>query len=85
MIREAFERQDTAINGFVALNDALFTGGLFLKLQRNAIVETPIQLLFVTEAVNGGQPAASPRVVVHAGANSSATIVESYASEGDSA
>jgi len=85
VIREAFERQDTAINGFVALNDALFTGGLFLKLQRNAIVETPIQLLFVTEAVNGGQPAASPRVVVHAGANSSATIVESYASEGDSA
>jgi Fe-S cluster assembly protein SufD len=85
VIREAFERPDAPVNGFVALNDALFTGGLFLKLQRNAIVETPIQLLFLTEAVNGGPPAASPRVVVQAGANSSATIVESYASEGDSA
>jgi Fe-S cluster assembly protein SufD len=84
VIRESFERPDT-VNGFVALNDALFTGGLFLKLPRNAIVEAPIQLLFLTEAVNGGQRAASPRVVIHAGANSSATIVESYVSEGDSA
>lgn len=84
-IRETFERGGAALNGFVALNNALFAGGLFLKLQRNATVETPIHLLFVTEAVNDGPLAASPRVVVHADANSSATIVESYATAGDAA
>ena len=56
-----------------------------MQLARNAIVETPIQLLFITEAAHGEQPAASPRVVVHAGARASATIVESYASSSDGA
>jgi Fe-S cluster assembly protein SufD len=74
-----------AANGFVALNTALFVDGLFLKLERNAICETPIQLLFLTEAADGSQPAASPRVIIHAGANSSATILESYASDSDGA
>src|SRR4051794_331052 len=82
-IRESFERQGDAVNGFVALNNALFAGGLFLKLERNAFVETPIQLLFVTEPLPGGEPAASPRVLIHADANSSATIIESYGTTGD--
>jgi Fe-S cluster assembly protein SufD len=85
VIRQSFERGAAAVNGFVALNNALFVEGLFLQLEPNAVVETPIQLLFVTETADGNQPAASPRVLVHAGANSSATIVESYASNGDGA
>jgi Fe-S cluster assembly protein SufD len=84
-IRDSFARRGAALNGFVALNDALFAGGLFLKLARSVTVETPIHLLFVAEALSSGQPAASPRVLVHADANSSATIVESYATAIDTA
>jgi Fe-S cluster assembly protein SufD len=84
-IRESFERRGANVNGFVALNNAVFSGGLFLKLERNTIVESPIQLLFLSEVQNDEPPAASPRIVIQADTNSSATIVESYASTGDTA
>ena len=85
MLRSLFERRLKAANGFVALNNALFAGGLFLQLERNAQAVRPIHLLFVTEIVNGKAPAASPRVIVNAQPDSSATIIESYASAGDAA
>src|SRR5215471_2594878 len=84
-IRDFFERRAAAANGFVALNNALFAGGLFLQLQRNAVVKAPIHLLFVAETQTGVRPAAAPRVLVQAEANSTATIIESYASLGEGA
>lgn len=85
LIRRLFERRAEGANGFVALNNALFLGGLFLKLSRNFTAKTPIHLLFVTEAGVGNKPIASPRVVIHAEAGSAATIIESYESSGDEA
>jgi Fe-S cluster assembly protein SufD len=71
-------------NGFAALNTALFTSGLFLKIPLGVSVAAPIHLLFVGEGANeAAPPAAFPRVMIVAGENSSATIIESYASPGD--
>jgi Fe-S cluster assembly protein SufD len=85
VISELFDRRADAANGFVALNNAMFAGGLLVTFEKNVIVETPIHLLFVTESTNGDKPAVSPRVIIHAGANSSATILESHSSGGDGA
>jgi len=82
VVRTSFERRTESANGFVALNNSLFAGGLFLQLKRNAVVAAPIHLLFLAESGRGKTPAASPRVVVYAEPNSSATIIESYASAG---
>ena len=83
-LQQKFANRVDAGDGFIALNNALFTGGLFLQLGRNIAADRPIHLLFVTEAA-GKSTAASPRVLIQAQANSSATIIESYASRGEAA
>ena len=85
LLQQIFARRVDTGDGFVALNNALFTGGLFLQLGSNVAADRAIHLLFVTEALNRKRPAASPRVIIQAQANSSATIIESYASSGDAA
>jgi Fe-S cluster assembly protein SufD len=84
-IREHLEHYPYADDsGFSALNTALFASGLFLKIPRGLNVESPIHLLFVGEGrVGGPPPAAFPRVLIVAEANSAATIIESYASSND--
>src|SRR5216684_3724783 len=83
IVREYLEHPPLA-NGFAALNTALFTSGLFLKLPRGISIEAPIHLLFIGEgAVENSPPAAFPRVMIVAEENSSATIIESYASPQD--
>lgn len=82
-VREYLEHPVLA-NGFAALNTALFTSGLFLKISPGLTVEAPIHLLFIGEgAAQDSPPAAFPRVMVMAEENSSATIIESYASPQD--
>jgi Fe-S cluster assembly protein SufD len=82
-VREYLEHPALA-NGFAALNTALFTSGLFLKIPRGVDIKAPIHLLFIGEGtVKGPPPAAFPRVMIVAEENSSATIVESYASPQD--
>ena len=82
-LREYLEHPVLA-NGFAALNTALFTSGLFLKIPRGVKVEAPIHLLFIGEAVAANPPpAAFPRVLILAEENTSATIIESYASTSD--
>ncbi len=84
-LREYLEHPALA-NGFAALNTALFTSGLFLKIPRGVNVETPIHLLFMGETrAENPPPAGFPRVLIVAEENSSATIVESYASPKDNA
>ena len=82
-LREYLEHPLLA-NGFAALNTALFTSGLLLKIPRGVKVEAPIHLLFIGEAIAGNPaPAAFPRVLILAEENSSATIIESYATSQD--
>src|ERR1041385_9884 len=82
-VREYLEHPVLA-NGFAALNTALFTSGLFLRIPRGVTVAAPIHLLFIGEgAAETAPPAAFPRVMIVAEENSSATIIESYVSPSD--
>ena len=73
---------DYVANGFTALNTAFISDGAFVYIPKDAVVETPIQLLFVSDgaAVNAAN---FPRILVVAEENSSATLIESYVSTDD--
>jgi Fe-S cluster assembly protein SufD len=63
---------------FVALNTAFLADGAFVRIPANTVLDSPIELLFVSAP--GSEPTVShPRVLVVAGENCQATIVESYA------
>ncbi|XXF79232.1 Fe-S cluster assembly protein SufD [Myxococcaceae bacterium GXIMD 01537] len=64
---------------FVALNAALLDEGALVRVAPGAVCRVPVQLLFLSA---GGGVLASPRIVVVAGANSEATLVETYAGAG---
>ena len=70
-------------HAFVALNTAALEDGAFISIPRNAVVDEPIHLLFVSTATE--HPTVShPRTLILAGENSQATIVETYVGpEGD--
>ncbi|HWN11228.1 MAG TPA: Fe-S cluster assembly protein SufD [Pyrinomonadaceae bacterium] len=74
---------DYVANGFTALNTGFISEGAFIHIPRGVTVDQPIQVAFINE---GDFRAASfPRVLVVAEENSSAMLVESYSSTGDSA
>lgn len=62
---------------FTALNSASLTDGAVVLIPENQSVETPIHLLFLS-LENGQAEIASPRTLIIAEANSSATLVEQY-------
>ena len=67
-------------NGFTALNTAFAGNGAFVFIPKGVTVESPLHLLFLSQALAEAQTAAAfPRVLVVAEENSSATIIESYA------
>jgi Fe-S cluster assembly protein SufD len=74
---------DPGASGFCALNTAFLTDGAYLHLPDGVAVEEPIELIFLTtrqaEAVFS-----QPRNLFVAGDRARATIIESYASLGDS-
>jgi Fe-S cluster assembly protein SufD len=64
---------------FTALNTSFLVDGAFVHVPASTIVEAPIHLLFVS--VGEHRPTMThPRVLVVMGANSQASIVESYVS-----
>ena len=63
---------------FTALNTAFLRDGAFLQISANAVIEQPIHLLFVATA-HQKATVHHPRVLILAGENSQARIVESYA------
>ena len=64
---------------FVALNTAFLDEGAYVELPGGAVLAHPIHLIFVTSDASGGRPTMThPRVLVIAGANSQASIVETY-------
>ena len=75
------QQADYVVNGFTALNTALISHGAFVYIPKDAIVSVPLNLLFISD---GAHVASFPRVLVVAEDNSSATLIESYASTRDS-
>jgi Fe-S cluster assembly protein SufD len=66
-------------HAFTALNTAFLVDGAFIHVPESTIVDAPIHLLFAS--VGGEHQAMThPRVLVVMGANSQASIVESYVS-----
>ena len=66
---------------FSAINTALMHDGAVIHVQRGVHIESPINLLFLSdEGASGG--ASHPRVLIVAEAQSQVTIIEQYASVG---
>ncbi|KFE65435.1 Fe-S cluster assembly protein SufD [Hyalangium minutum] len=64
---------------FVALNAALLDEGAFMQVRPGAVAPSPVQFLFLSSGASASPVLASPRIVVVAGANSEAALVELYA------
>ncbi len=65
-----------------ALNAACFQSGAFLKITKNAQVEKPIHLVFVSA---GALATSCPRTLIVAESGSQATVIESYVSAAEDA
>jgi len=70
-------------HAFSALNSALLNDGLFVHVQAGCTVDKPIEVLFLSLALDD-DILAQPRSLVVLGAGASATLVERYASSGTS-
>ena len=66
-------------DAFTALNSSLFLEGLFIYVPPNFVVETPIDLLFLSVGATDERFAVHPRVLIYGGRSSQATIIERYA------
>src|SRR4029453_9977979 len=75
------QQADYVVDGFTALNTALISQGAFIYVPQNAALNTPLHLLFISD---GAQTASFPRVLIVAGENSSATLIESFGSVSES-
>jgi Fe-S cluster assembly protein SufD len=64
-------------NSFAALNQAFFVDGGFVHIPAGQTVEEPIQLIFISTAKQSGDTI-QPRNLIMVGANSKATVIESY-------
>jgi len=71
-------------NAFAALNQAFFTDGGFVQVPAGVAVAEPIQFIFISAAKQSGVTS-QPRNLVIIGANSRATIIESYISTDNAA
>jgi Fe-S cluster assembly protein SufD len=83
ILRESLERAAKSESGFTALNTALFSSGAFVFIPAGVSVAAPIHLQFISDSSHGAA-VSFPRVLVVAEDNSAATIIESYASPGES-
>lgn len=70
-----FDPQD---HPFAALNTATLRDGVFLEIARDAVVDEPLQILWLVRAADA-PTAMSQRLLLIAGANSSATVIEHFA------
>ena len=73
---------------FAALNTALFGDGVFVHVAANVVVESPIQVLFVTtprstDSDTTEYPMTHPRILIAAEENSEIRLVENYGGEGN--
>ena len=68
--------------GLNALNTAFLQSGLFVLIPKNVALKTPLQITFITDAVES-KPMTFPRVLVVAEENSSAKLIESFVARGE--
>lgn len=72
---------DFASQAFTAWNTAFFEDGAFVEVPGGAVLEEPIELVFLSRP--GSDPTVShPRNLILVGPNSQATFVERYAGDG---
>ncbi len=76
-------RSEAPEEAFVALNTAYIRDGLFVAADRGAVMERPIQALFLSTGDAAG--ASYPRNLILAGENSQVTVIETYATLGEGA
>ena len=80
VLRERLARSaDFNENAFTALNTAFLASGAFLLIPKGVEIESPIHLLFISDAKQA-QNLSSPRLLIVGETGSSATIIESYVS-----
>tara|TARA_B100000809_G_scaffold810_1_gene921 strand:- start:2855 stop:4153 length:1299 start_codon:yes stop_codon:yes gene_type:complete len=60
---------------FIALNTSCFTDGVFINLDKNAVIEKPIHIINIT---NSDNLITNTRTIVKANDNSSVKIIESF-------
>ena len=65
------------LNPFYTLNTSMMDSGLSLRVEDNAIISKPIQIIYLTTST-ANEIMNHPRFVFHAGSNSQATLVEHY-------
>lgn len=68
---------DYLVNGFTALNTGFVSNGAFVYIPKGVTVKAPIHLSFISDGV---QTVSFPRVLLVAEENSTARVIESYAS-----
>ena len=71
-------------NPFIALNDAFFTDGAWIRIPPNGRLAKPVHLVYLSTAGGDGQ-AAHVRNWIDAGDNAQGTLVESHLSLGQAA
>jgi Fe-S cluster assembly protein SufD len=84
VLRERLARSaDFSENAFTALNTAFLANGAFLLIPKGVEVESPIHVLFISDAKLEAQNFSSPRLLIVGETGSSATIIESYVGAGE--
>jgi Fe-S cluster assembly protein SufD len=68
----------TEHDAFTALNTAFLRDGAFILLPSHAVIETPVHVLFISTTLDGAPTVSHPRLLVVAGDDSQAQIVEEY-------
>ena len=69
----------TPKNTFAALNQALFSDGVFVHVPDGVELAEPVQLIYISSAKTDGE-VIQPRNLIVAGKNSKVTVVETYLS-----
>ena len=68
---------------FTALNAAFMQDVLFIHLDKNTVLDTPIHIMHVNVGINVRQ-ASHPRIIIKSERNSKAVVIESFFSNKDS-
>lgn len=74
-LRAVFNKTDERHHPFALLNTAFADDGAYVILEKDAVLEHPLQLVFVSTGAQDGHMA-HPRIVVSAGDNAEATLIE---------
>jgi Fe-S cluster assembly protein SufD len=83
LIREQLARSaDYNANAFTALNTAFVSSGAFILIRKGTELDKPLHLDFINDPSDSGS-VSFPRVLLVAEENSRATVIETYASTGD--